>query len=183
MTLEEFDQARVSLCCQQCGAIGLEVFRNMNNNGVRPHCPHCKSGQPLRGTMWLSQHSAQARRPKRPSSDPTAAEVWEVNGNHCAYCGKTKEECEKYGIGITMQHVHPFADGGEESPLIPFCSRCQQGSVAALAETQRIRKRMATLEDHINHLRERQRELDATRMLDAVIQEQEAMMEKGVGGC
>lgn len=53
--------------------------------------------------------------PKRPSSEPTPAEVWEVNGNHCAYCGKTKDECEKYGIGITMQHVHPFADGGEES--------------------------------------------------------------------
>jgi 5-methylcytosine-specific restriction endonuclease McrA len=163
MTLDDFNAQRPDLACQQCGSIGLEVCRNINNNGVRPHCPHCGSGQPLKGVTWLSQNNAQARRPKRPSSDPTPADVWEVNGNHCAYCGKTKEECEKYGIGITMQHVHPFADGGEESPLIPFCARCQQGSVAALAETQRIRKRVVTLEDQINGLREKQRELDEKR--------------------
>lgn len=163
MTLEEFNAVRSELACRQCGAVGLETSHNPNNNGVRPHCPHCGSSQPLMGTTWLSQNSASARRPKRPSSDPTPAEVWEVNGNHCAYCGKTKEECEKYSIGITMQHVHPFADGGADSPLIPFCARCQQGSVAALAETQRIRKRMVTLEDQINRLRERQQALDAKR--------------------
>lgn len=163
MTLDDFKAQCSELVCQQCGAVGLEPFHNPNNNGIRPHCQYCGSGQPLKGVMWLSQNSAQARRPKRPSSDPTPTEVWEVNGNHCAYCGKTKEECEKYGIGITMQHVHPFVDGGEDSPLVPFCSRCQQGSVAALAETQRIRKRLLTLEDQINHLRARQEELNTKR--------------------
>jgi hypothetical protein len=167
MTLEEFNQQAPELACQQCGAIGLETFHSANNNGIRPHCPHCGSGQPLKGAMWLSQNSASARRPKRPSSDPTPAEVWEVNGNHCAYCGKTREECEKYGIGITMQHVHPFADGGKDGPLIPFCSRCQQGSVAALAETQRVRKCVVTLEDQISHLRDRQMDLDAKRQRNA----------------
>ena len=163
MTAEEFDVQRAGLACRQCGGIGLETEHNTNNNGVRPHCPHCGSGQPIKGAMWLSQNSASARRPKRPSSDPTPAEVWEVNGNHCAYCGKTKEECEKYKIGITMQHVHPFADGGKDGPLIPFCSRCQQGSVAALAETQRVRKCVVTLEDQISHLRDRQMDLDTKR--------------------
>lgn len=163
MTLDDFNTHCATMLCQQCGAVGLDTFHNPNNNGMRPQCSHCGSGQPLKGVMWLSQNSALARRPKRPSGDPTPAEVWEVNGNHCAYCGKTKEECEKYKIGITVQHVHPFADGGAESPLIPFCARCQQGSVAALAETERIRRHMVTLEDQIGRLRERQRGLDVKR--------------------
>lgn len=163
MTAEEFDSQRAALACQQCGAIGLEVLHNVNNNGLRPQCPHCGSGQPLRGIMWLSQNSAAKRKVTRPSSDPTPAEVWEVNGNCCAYCGKTKEECEKYGIGITMQHVLPFADGGIDGPLVPFCARCQQGSVAALAETQRIRRRMETLEEQLARMKQKQEALDLSR--------------------
>ena len=163
MTLEEFNQQAPELACQQCGAIGLETFHSPNNNGIRPHCPYCGSGQPLKGAMWLSQNSASARKIKRPSSDPSTAEVWEANGNCCAYCGKTREECEKYKIGLTLQHVVPFGSGGESGPLVPFCARCQQGSVAALAETERIRRRVVTLEDQIALLREKQEALDAKR--------------------
>jgi hypothetical protein len=67
--------------------------------------------------------------------------VWAANGDHCAYCGKSRDLCERLGIGLTVQHIRPVVFGGAvDSSLIPFCSRCQQGSTAALAETRGIER-------------------------------------------
>jgi 5-methylcytosine-specific restriction endonuclease McrA len=135
----DFNAQRSELACRECGAVGLTVERNPNNNGVRPQCPRCGSKSPLRGVQWLRQSTAEDRRPRRWAGDPTTEEVWAANGNHCAYCGKSRALCERLGIGLTVQHVRPVIFGGAaDSRLIPFCSRCQQGSTAALAETRGI---------------------------------------------
>jgi len=163
MELEEFEAQRLTLQCRHCQHVGLESDRNVNNGGVRPVCPSCWSPSPLNGVMWLRQRGAKSRRIKRPPGDPSAAEVWEINGGCCSFCGKSREECERYGIGITVQHVKPFSQDGVESPLVPFCSRCQQGSVAALAETTRIRCAFKSIQEQLARLQEKQRELDARR--------------------
>jgi 5-methylcytosine-specific restriction endonuclease McrA len=135
----DFNAQRDELACRQCGAVGLTIERNPNNNGVRPQCPSCGSKSPLRGVQWLRQNRADDRRPRRWAGDPTTEEVWAANGDHCAYCGKSRALCERLGIGLTVQHVRPVIFGGAaDSSLIPFCSRCQQGSTAALAETRGI---------------------------------------------
>lgn len=57
--------------------------------------------------------------------------------------------CEQLGIGLTAQHVRPVVLGGaEESTLIPFCARCQQGSTAALAETRGIEQALLRQSHH-----------------------------------
>ena len=135
----EFEATKHTLRCSNCGGVGLVTSYNANNNSVRPTCPGCGNNSPLVGVQWLRQDRASKRRPARLSNDPTTEEVWAANGDHCAYCGKSRSLCERLGIGLTIQHAHPVIFGGvESSPLIPFCARCQQGSVAALAETQRI---------------------------------------------
>jgi 5-methylcytosine-specific restriction endonuclease McrA len=137
----DFNAQRNELACRKCGATGLTVERNPNNNGVRPRCPACGSRSPLPGVQWLRQDKAHQRRPRRLSGDPSTGEVWEANGNHCAYCGKSRVLCERLGIGLTIQHIQPVVFGGtEKSVLVPFCSRCQQGSTAVLAETREIER-------------------------------------------
>ncbi len=163
MTREEFESQSATLACRLCAHVGLVRVENANNGGIRPGCPACGSANPIAGVQWLKQNRADSRRVKRPSGDPTPEEVWSANGNTCAYCGKTREECERYGSGITAQHVKPFSQEGAESPLVPFCSRCQQGSVAALAETTRIRRAFESVQEQLARLQEKQRELDTRR--------------------
>lgn len=163
MDLEEFEAQRLTLQCRHCHHVGLESARNPNNGGVRPICTSCGSPSPLNGIQWLRQHSAKSRQVKRPPGDPSAAAVWAANGNSCAFCGKTSEECERYGIGITKQHVLMFSEGGEDGPMIPFCVRCQQASTAAQAETVRIRRVVDTIQEQLTRLQEKQRELDTRR--------------------
>ncbi len=162
-TLQAFLSAMGTLACRHCGHIGLESEHNTNNNGVRPRCPQCGSVSPLSGVQWLKQNRSEGRKLKRPSGDPTPSEVWEANGGCCAYCGKTREECERYGVGITVQHVKPFADGGDRGPLAPFCARCQQGSTAAQAETRLIRRAWQSIEEQLARIRDKQEALDRER--------------------
>ncbi len=150
MTVEEFEDQKATLACQLCGHLGLVAVHVVNNNGVRPGCPGCGCNAPLPGVQWLKQ--SKDRKVKRPSNEPTTEEVWEANGNTCAFCGKRRDECERFKIGLTKQHVVPFVEG-RAGPLIPFCARCQQASVAALAETQRIRHYLNTLEEQIARIR------------------------------
>jgi hypothetical protein len=87
------------------------------------------------------------------------SEVWEANGNHCSFCGKSRALCERLGIGLTAQHVVPFAEAGDEWPLIPFCSRCQQQSAAALAETRRVQETVGGLDEIIQRIQKNNPEL------------------------
>ncbi len=153
MTRGEFNAQRDHLSCQGCGQVGLVAVENPNNGGVRPGCPACDHPTPLPGVQWLRKSSAESRKVRRPSSAPTTDEVWEANGNVCAFCGKTRKELERFRIGLTIQHVIPFSTpGGSASPLIPFCARCQQASVAALAETRCLRIGLANLDETITML-------------------------------
>lgn len=167
MCLRDFLEQRASLVCAQCGAVGLDVERNSNNGGVRPVCRHCGSQSPLPGVQWLKQRSADERRPRRLSRDPTTLEVWKANGEHCAFCGKSRDLCQRLGIGITIQHVQPVVFGGAlDSPLIPFCARCQQMSTAALEETRRIEVGISTLQDVIHRIEEKAPHLLAEESLE-----------------
>ena len=157
MTVEEFEAKQAELTCQHCGKGGLVLITNPNNGGVRPGCLACQTFQPIEGLTWLKQNKAKKRMVKRPGGDPTPKEVWEANGNYCAYCGKTQEDCERYGIGLSSQHVIPFhLPGGAESPLVPFCSRCQQRSAAALAETEFIRRAFESVQSQLARIRDKQ---------------------------
>lgn len=152
MTLEEFTRAKAGLSCRECGHVGLVAVENPNNGGVRPGCPSCGLSTPLAGVQWLKR----TKRVNRPSGAYETSEVWGANGNVCAFCGKTRLECERFKIGLTVQHVIPYSEpGGIDGPLIPFCARCQQASAAALAETQRIRRYLETLEEQIARIREK----------------------------
>ena len=153
MNLVEYEGSRHSLSCQHCGRLGLDIDYNPNNNGRRPRCPACGSTSPLSGVQWLPQ-GAVARTPVARRGDPSPAEVWAANGNHCSFCGKSVDLCSRLGIGLTAQHVQPLVMGGGESPLIPFCARCQEMSRAALMETRNV--------------------LDCLGGLDAIIQRIEA---------
>jgi hypothetical protein len=167
MCLRDFLEQHASLVCAQCGVVGLDVERNPNNGGVRPICPHCGSRAPLAGVQWLKQRSAHGRRPRRFSGDPTTLEVWKANGEHCAFCGKSRELCQRLGTGLTIQHVHPVVLGGAlDSPLIPFCARCQQMSTAALQETRRVEAGISTLRHIIRRIEEKAPHLLAEESLD-----------------
>jgi len=142
MTLAEFEVAGPSLACEQCGEIGLTVDRNPNNGGVRPQCAACGTKRPLLGVQWLSQGH---HKPRRLPGTPSGPEVWEANGNHCAFCGKPRALCERLKIGLTAQHIVPVVFGGD-GPLIPFCARCQEASAAALKETRNLLGEIDSLE-------------------------------------
>lgn len=86
------------------------------------------------------------QRPRRPSGIPPGPEVWEANGNHCAFCGKPRWLCDRLRIGLTAQHVVPVALGGAWGPLIPFCARCQAMSAAALQETLNVVEEIVRLD-------------------------------------
>ena len=164
MTVDEFEAQQTTLICQHCGKGDLVLVENPNNGGVRPGCLSCQSYQPLALVTWLKQNKAKKRQVKRPVGDPSPDEVWEANGNYCAYCGKTRGDCETYGLGLSSQHVIPFhLPGGPDSPLVPFCSRCQQGSAAALAETERIRRAFEGVQRQLMRIREKQHEVDGER--------------------
>ena len=123
---------------------------------VGAQCPACLSRPPLEGVQWIPKDSAAARRPK-PAIAPD--EVWRVNGDHCAFCGKPRWFCERLGIGLTAQHVVPAVFGGGTGPLIPFCARCQEASVAALKETRNVLDALNTLDTIIQRIEAKHPEL------------------------
>jgi hypothetical protein len=145
VTVQEFEAQRGALRCQHCQAAQLELERNANNGGVRPVCTACRSRSPLAGVQWLAQHD---QRPRRPSGIPSGPGVWDANGNHCAFCGKPRWLCDRLRIGLTAQHVVPVSLGGVWGPLIPFCSRCQEMSAAALRETRSVMGEISRLDEH-----------------------------------
>jgi hypothetical protein len=157
VTRDEFLERKASLCCRHCGTVGLEAEENANNGGMRPICRRCGSrGLRCSDYEWLPK-TAQ-KRPRRAGLVSTR-EVWEANGNHCSFCGKSRALCERLGIGLTAQHVVPFAEAGDEWPLIPFCSRCQQQSAAALAETRRVQETVGGLDEIIQRIQKNNPEL------------------------
>lgn len=152
MTVAEFLECKDEMVCRECHAVGFILSeRNPNNGGVRGICAKC--GSP--GTQWLAQQ--MVRTPKRGLRDTMA--VWLANGDHCSFCGKTRQLCSRLGIGLTAQHVVPFAEAGDEWPLIPFCARCQQASLAALEETKRVTRTINDLDSIIRRIEEKNPEL------------------------
>jgi len=155
MNIAEFEAIRLTAACGRCGHVGLGTEYNRNNNGIRPICPECGSGQPIPGVMWLGQD--KQRRLKRPPGDPAGPDVWAWNGEHCAFCGITRAEAETLGLGLTAQHVVPYActhcPEAVESPLVPFCSRCQEASAASTKKTEAWRRGYETLRQQIERIR------------------------------
>jgi hypothetical protein len=99
--------------------------------------------------QWLKQNGAAERKLRRVGT-PRPDDVWSANGNHCGFCGKPRSLCERLGIGLTVQHLVPVVFGGaDESPLVPFCARCQEWSVAALRETRDVLGELEALDDVI----------------------------------
>lgn len=158
MTLAEFEVQRASLACQHCRHLGLDLERNPNNNGVRPVCPACLSKIPISGVQWLQQNGAADRKLRRGKT-PAPADVWIANGDHCAFCGKPRHLCERLGIGLTVQHIVPVILGGEDGPLVPFCARCQEKSVAELRHTREVMGELATLDEIIKRIEHNNPEL------------------------
>lgn len=148
MTRDEFETQRHQMVCQHCGHEGLDKVYNPNNNGVRPLCPACGSRTPVAGLQDLPKTRVKA--PKRGIVDTLS--VWTENGDHCSFCGKSRALCERLGIGLTAQHMVPFAEAGDDWPLIPFCARCQQASAAALAETKRVAQVVGDLDAVIRRI-------------------------------
>jgi hypothetical protein len=164
LTISEFEVTCDSLACRLCGHVGLVAVVNVSNGGTRPGCPSCGCSTPLKGIQWLRRQDANTRKLRRPSGDPSTEDVWQANGDCCFFCGKTGQECKELGIGTTIQHGVPFVEpGGPESPLVPFCSRCQQASLAAQEEIRAHRDSRTRLMDIIERLREKQRLLDEER--------------------
>lgn len=155
LTVGEFETQRHQLSCQHCGHVGLVAEHNANNGGTRPACPICESRSPLSGVSWLPRTTAKT--PKRGVVE--TSEVWTENGNHCAFCGKSRALCERLGIGLSAQHVVPFTTAGDDWPLIPFCARCQQASTAALAETRRVESTIGGLDEIIARIEKQNPEL------------------------
>ena len=143
LSLAEFEAQRDHLWCQHCNHAPLDLEHNQNNGGVRPVCPSCQSVTPLRGVQWLRKRNANDRKPVRPSGDPTTEEVWQANGNHCAHCGLSAAQVEFLGIGKSKQHVIPFKDAGEDGPLIPLCSWCQQDAASQMKRLQSLIGRLS----------------------------------------
>lgn len=150
MSLPEFRERAHQLVCRHCDHVGLVESPRSGGGGIRPVCPACLDLTPLNGVSWLPQNDLKTRRPNLGST--ATADVWEANGDRCAFCGKSRALCERLGLGLTIQHVLPVVYGGAEGPLIPFCARCQQASVAALAETQRIEEHVGTLQATIDRI-------------------------------
>ena len=150
MTRDEFLEQRHQMPCPACGHEGLEPDHNANNGGMRAACPSCR----WRG-QWLPK--AAIKRPSRAPVD--TLEVWTSNGDHCAFCGKSRALCEQLGIGRTAQHIVPFYKGGDAWPLVPFCARCQQASAAALAETRRVEETVVSLSEIIARIEKHNPEL------------------------
>ena len=157
MTVLEFEAQRAGLVCQHCGRDGLQLDRNANNGGIRPVCSACGSKTPIPSVQWLAQTGAADRKARRASVDP--ADVWEANGNHCAFCGKPRWLCERLRIGLTAQHLVPVVLGGEAGVLIPFCARCQEASVAALRETRNVLGEIESLDTIIQRIESKHPEL------------------------
>jgi hypothetical protein len=99
------------------------------------------------------------RKLRRPPGDPSPTEVWQANGDVCAFCALTRAECHEYGIGITVQHVVPVFMGGGDGPLVPFCARCQQASTAEQEKQRRIRERHGSMWDIIKRVEKNHSEL------------------------
>lgn len=158
MTVSEFEAQRTSLACQHCRHVGLEVEHNRNNNGYRPVCPQCGSKIPISGVQWLAQNGAADRKLRRGKT-PSPPDVWLANGDHCAFCGKSRGLCERLGIGLTVQHVVPVILGGEDGPLVPFCARCQEISVAALRHTREVMGELSGLDEIIKRIERNNPEL------------------------
>lgn len=150
LTREAFARQRKELGCQHCGQVGLDEYRPSSGADlVGARCPGCGSLRPLAGVQWLPKDSATRRRPRSAISPE---DVWMANGDHCAFCGKSRTLCLRLGVGLTVQHVVPVVFGGEDSVLIPFCARCQEASVAALRETRNILGELESLDAIIKRI-------------------------------
>jgi hypothetical protein len=158
MTRTEFEEQRATLICRHCGGVGLEQFSPGPSDAlVGARCPWCLRNHPIDGIQWLPKDSAGARRPR--VGKVTTDEVWEANGNRCAFCAKPRALLDRLHIQATVQHVVPVVYGGGEGPLIPFCSRCQQASAAALEETRLVLGEIDSLDGIIKRIEEKHPEL------------------------
>jgi hypothetical protein len=124
MTLAEFDSARDTHACAQCGLTGMQTELNPNNNGLLVRCPHCGSNRPWGSLLYLKQN--ERKRPRRPAlpDGETLDSIWQKFGDCCTVCGAPKDALKVLGIGRQVHHVQPYALEGHKGPLVPICTLC-----------------------------------------------------------
>lgn len=145
MKLEYFEANKTTLTCGRCGAVGLEIYKQPNANGIGARCSFCGSKAPLAPIIWFEQNGTRdhVRRMKHDTD-----EVWRNLGDHCSFCGKGRRLCKLLNISLQAQHVHPIMFGGKEDGLIvPICARCQEMTRPLLLETRDVMNALAELSE------------------------------------
>src|SRR5580765_2460182 len=103
MTIIEFEQERSVRPCLQCGELGMNTRRNVNNNGLQVVCPRCDSARPWGALLYLKQHERKrANRPPLPHGE-TLDSIWAKYGDCCVICSAPKDFLATVGIG---RNVH-----------------------------------------------------------------------------
>lgn len=116
MTISQFEQARTSDPCRDCGETGLKTELNPNNNGLLVRCPHCGSNRPWGSLLYLKQN--ERKRPARPPlpNGETLDSIWRKFDDRCVMCSAPKDFLIRLGIGRQVHHVNPYAQAGHQGP-------------------------------------------------------------------
>ncbi len=134
MTVGEFNETRNTRVCDDCGATGLAIELNPNNNGLLVYCPHCGSKRPWGHLLYLKQSNRKrSTRPPLPDGK-TLDSIWEKFGNRCVVCSAPKAFLEQLRIGRQVHHVAPYVEEEHRGPLVPICTQCH----AVASERQRM---------------------------------------------
>lgn len=124
MTRLEFDESRESKPCIHCGLHGVELRRNLNNNGLQVVCSSCESGSPWGGAVFIQQSSRKRREPL--PNGVTLDSVWAEYDNRCIVCTQPRETLKAHGIGQQCHHVLPYSPHGHKGRIVPVCTACHE---------------------------------------------------------
>lgn len=85
---------------------------------------------------------------KHDLTDKEYSDTLSYFNNSCAYCGIYEEECKnKYGVGLSKEHIIPIVKNGEftKNNIIPSCAGCNSKKhIKDLAEFYEINEEFTT---------------------------------------
>lgn len=89
---------------------------------------------------------------RKAISTSTRFEIFKRDSFQCQYCGRTPP-----AVILNVDHVHPVADGGDNSPenLLTACEECNSGKSDKL-----LSQVTPTLQDQMEQQERRQQQLD-----------------------
>lgn len=118
----DFREGKSISFCPNCGH---EVFLYFwPHPGDKNHPGGVRCAECGRFLFWFKKDRNESKRALLKKG--TIPEVWTQWGDHCGHCGTSKENLIELGISLTVQHIPPYKEGGEN--LIPLCAWCQQDS-------------------------------------------------------